>query len=164
MIGKEGRSSESLCEKSMLLLANLIKLSSSISFANTANEATAGTSATRQRSGGNSAATPLIPGSRRLQEPQSRAKPIYVTKPGGDGFQISHGSPRYSPSSSSSSSSSSNVIHGESDCDEANVDGWAYKYIERVHRNRKDFDQYPTNEKPYSMGKNRHRRVTSVLN
>ncbi|XP_022923867.1 uncharacterized protein LOC111431459 [Cucurbita moschata] len=158
MIGKERRSSESLCEKSMLLLANLIKLSSSISFANTANEATAGTSATRERSGGNSAATPLIPGSRRLQEPQSRAKPIYVTKPGGGSFQISHGSPRYSPSSSSSSS---NVIPGESDCDEANVDGWASKYIERVHRNRKDFDQYPTNEKPYSMGKNRLRTATS---
>ncbi|TYJ99125.1 hypothetical protein E5676_scaffold248G003300 [Cucumis melo var. makuwa] len=161
MIRKESRSTESLCEKSMLLVANLIKLSSSISFAKTANnEATAGSPTTRRRSGGNPAATPLIPGSKRLQEPQSRAKPIYVTKPGGGGFQIGHGSPspRYSTSSSSS------VIYEESDFDEANVDGWASEYIEKVHKNRKDFEQ-STMKKPKSMAKSRFRRTnSSVLN
>ncbi|CAK9311912.1 unnamed protein product [Citrullus colocynthis] len=161
MIGKEARSTESLCEKSMLLVANLIKLSSSISFAKTANEATAGSTATRRRSRGNPAAMPLIPGSRRLQEPQSRVKPIYVTKPGGGGFQIGHGSPRYS---SSSSSASSYVIQEESDFDEANVDGWASEYIEKVHKNRKDFEQ-STMKKPHSMSKSRLRRAnSSVLN
>ncbi|XP_022954798.1 uncharacterized protein LOC111456949 [Cucurbita moschata] len=161
MIGKERRSSESLCEKSMLLVANLIKLSSSISFAKTANEVTAGSRAAGRQSRGNPATTPLIPGSRRLQEPQSRAKPIYVTKPGGGGFQIGHGSPRYS--SPSLPSPSSYLIREESDFVEANVDGWASEYIEKVHKNRKNLDE-STAKKPYSIAESRLRRASSARN
>lgn len=142
----------------MLLVANLIKLSSSISFAKTANEVTAGSRAAVRQSRGNPAKTPLIPGSRRLQEPQSRAKPIYVTKPGGGGFQIGHGSPRYS-----SPSPSSYLIREESDFIEANVDGWASEYIEKVHKNRKNLDE-STAKKPYSIAESRLRRASSARN
>lgn len=164
----------------MLLVANLIKLSSSISFPKTGNEQskTAGSRAGGRRSSANPAAsTPLIPGSRRLlqEPPQSRSKPIYVTKPRGGGFQVGNGSPRYASSSSSSSSSSSDsgggggsyVIREERDFDEANVDGWASEFIEKVHKNRKDFDESSTTtttKKPHSIVKPRFRRASSALN
>ncbi|CAJ1943983.1 unnamed protein product [Sphenostylis stenocarpa] len=88
----KSKSEKSLCEKSMKVVVNIIKLSS-FSIA----QMTLGATSTRKSdpesdmdSDGDAPISDQLPTSRRSQQPQSRANPTYVIKSGGSNGSTEH--------------------------------------------------------------------------
>ncbi|XP_030458013.2 uncharacterized protein LOC115678733 isoform X2 [Syzygium oleosum] len=124
------RSSDSLCERSMKMVTNVLRLSSlsiaSMSLGTTGRSVSAQSHSAKDSS--MMADEPVVPqfaGSRRSQEPQSWSKPVSYLVELEDGIESAY------------------VFR-----DDKNVDGMASDYIERVHKKNQHYCREASEDSP----------------
>ncbi|KAF8037203.1 hypothetical protein BT93_B0189 [Corymbia citriodora subsp. variegata] len=125
------RSNDSLCERSMKMVTNILRLSS-LSIASMSLGTTSRPDLARSHSSAKDSsmmaeelAVWQFPGTRRSQEPLSRSKPISYLVELEDGTESAH------------------VLR-----DDMNVDGMASDYIERVHKKNRHYSREASENSP----------------